>query len=111
MTKFETDLHKSASELRFETRAFIDGKFVDAQSGKTFETINPATGQVLARVAEGDAADIDRAVTAARAAFEKGSWSKMAPRERKKVLLKFADLIEKNLTELAVMETLDCGKP
>jgi gamma-glutamyl-gamma-aminobutyraldehyde dehydrogenase len=111
MTKFETDLHKSASELRFETRAFIDGKFVEAVSGKTFDTINPATGQVLSRVAEGDAADIDRAVTAARAAFEKGAWSKMAPRERKKVLLKFADLIEKNLTELAVMETLDCGKP
>src|SRR5436305_13472961 len=109
MTKFETDLHKSASEIRFETRAFIGGKFVDAQSGKTFETINPATGQVLARVAEGDAADIDLAVAAARRAFEKGSWSKMAPRERKKVLLRLADLIERDLAELAVMETQDSG--
>jgi 4-(gamma-glutamylamino)butanal dehydrogenase len=65
----------------------------------------------LARVAEGDAADIDVAVAAARRAFDKGSWSNLAPRERKKVLLRFADLIEKNLTELAVMETLDSGKP
>jgi len=111
MTIFETDLHKAASELRFETRAFVGGRFVDARSGKTFETINPATGQALARVAECDAADVDLAVEAARAAFEKGSWSKMAPRERKKVLLRFADLIEENLIELAVMETLDSGKP
>lgn len=111
MTQAQTDYHKSAGDLAYETRLFIDGEFVNSRSGKTFDTINPATGQVLARVAEGDAADIDRAVDAARRSFEKGSWSKMAPRERKKVLLKFADLIEKNLTELAVMETLDCGKP
>ncbi len=106
-----TDYHAGARQLKFETRAFIDGKFVNALSGKTFETINPATGKPLAKVAECDAADVDVAVKAARRAFEKGSWANMAPRERKKVLLKFADLIEKNLTELAIMETEDCGKP
>ena len=111
MTRIETDFHKSASKLRFETRAFIDGKFVDAISGKTFDTVNPATGKVIASVAEGDAADIDLAVAAARRAFEDGAWSRMPPRERKKVLLRFADLIEENITELAIMETVDCGKP
>jgi gamma-glutamyl-gamma-aminobutyraldehyde dehydrogenase len=71
----ETDFHKSAKELAFETKAFIDGKFVDAKSGKTFETLNPATGQVLAKVGECDSADVDSAVEAARRAFEAGSWS------------------------------------
>jgi gamma-glutamyl-gamma-aminobutyraldehyde dehydrogenase len=107
----EIDFHQSAEKLSFETNAFIDGKFVPARSGKTFETLNPATGQALASVAECDAADVDVAVEAARRAFEAGSWSGMPPRQRKKVLLRFADLIEQNLTELAVMETLDCGKP
>jgi 4-(gamma-glutamylamino)butanal dehydrogenase len=111
MSRIETDFHKRAKELTFETKAFIDGKFVDAKSGKTFETLNPATGQVLAKVAECDAADVDSAVEAARRAFEAGSWSGMGPRQRKKILLRFADLIEQNLTELAVMETQDCGKP
>ncbi len=111
MTLIDTDFHTSASRIDFETRLFIGGIFVDAQSGKTFETLNPATGKVLTRVAEGDAADIDMAVEAARRAFEKGAWASMAPRERKKVLLRFADLIETNLTELAVMETQDSGKP
>jgi gamma-glutamyl-gamma-aminobutyraldehyde dehydrogenase len=102
---------KIATDASFETRAFIDGAFVDALSGKTFETVNPATGKTLARVAEGDAKDIDRAVKAARRAFERETWSGMGPRDRKKVLLRLADLIERDLTELAVMETLDCGKP
>ncbi len=103
--------HSIASKLAFETKAFIDGKFVSSLSGKTFETGNPATGKVITRVAECDAADVDAAVRAARRAFDSGSWSRMAPRERKKVLLRFAALIERDLTELAVMETLDCGKP
>jgi len=106
-----TDFHQAAKALNFETRAFIDGKYVDAASGKTFATVNPATGQELAQVAACAAEDVDRAVTAARRAFEAGSWSRMAPRERKKILLKFADLIEANLGELALLETLDCGKP
>ena len=111
MTRVDTDFHKSASKLSFETRAFIDGKFVQSKSGKTFETLNPATGKVLANVTEGDAADVDLAVAAARRSFEAGTWSGMPPRQRKKVLLRFADLIEQNLTELALMETQDSGKP
>jgi gamma-glutamyl-gamma-aminobutyraldehyde dehydrogenase len=105
------DFHAAAKKLSYETRAFIDGRFVASRSGKEFETVNPATGQVLAKVAECDGADVDVAVKAARRAFESGKWSRMAPRERKKVLLRLADLIEKNLAELAVMETVDCGKP
>jgi gamma-glutamyl-gamma-aminobutyraldehyde dehydrogenase len=107
----QSDLHAAATELAFETRAFIGGRFVDAASGDTFETINPATGRPLARVAACDAADVDAAATAARTAFEAGAWSRMAPRERKKVLLRLADLMERDLAELALIETLDCGKP
>ena len=105
------NFHDAAAKLRFETRAFIDGKFIQSRSGKSFETLNPVTGKVLAKVTECDSADVDVAVAAARRAFDSGSWSRRAPRERKKVLLKLADLIEKNRDELAVMETLDCGKP
>jgi gamma-glutamyl-gamma-aminobutyraldehyde dehydrogenase len=103
----QQDYRKIAANVTWETQAFIDGKFVDARSGKTFETVNPATGKPLARVAEGDQADIDLAVKAARKAFEGGAWSGMARRDRKKALLRLADLIERDLTELAVMETLD----
>jgi gamma-glutamyl-gamma-aminobutyraldehyde dehydrogenase len=105
------DFHSEAKKLKFETRAFIDGAYADAKSGETFETINPATGKLLANVAAGDAADVDLAVKAARRSFEAGAWSGMPPRERKKVLLRFADLIEKHSAELALIETLDCGKP
>ncbi|PBB89390.1 aldehyde dehydrogenase [Mesorhizobium sp. WSM3864] len=106
-----TDFHAQAKTLKFETRAFIDGAYVAAQSGETFETVNPATGKLLANVAAGGAADVDVAVKAARRSFEAGSWSGLPPRERKKVLLRFADLIEKHSAELALIETLDCGKP
>jgi len=106
-----TDFHQAAKALSFETRAFIDGKYVAAASGKTFATVNPATGCELAQVAACAAEDVERATAAARRVFEAGSWSRMAPRERKKILLKFADLIEANLEQLALLETLDCGKP
>ena len=86
----------------------IDGEWVDAASGKTFDTVNPANGEVLARVAEADKEDVDRAVTAARRAFE--SWSTQKPSKRTKLLLKIADAIEKNVEELAALETLDNGK-
>jgi aldehyde dehydrogenase (NAD+) len=89
----------------------IDGKWADAVSGKTFETLNPATGQVIANVAEGDKADVDKAVKAARRAFEKGAWRKMNARERGRCLYRLADLVEKNADELAMLETLDNGKP
>jgi acyl-CoA reductase-like NAD-dependent aldehyde dehydrogenase len=91
-------------------KMLIDGKWVEAASGKTFDTLDPATGTVLARVAEGDAEDIDRAVRAARRAFDAGPWPRMAPAERQKMLLKVADLIESHGLELAQLETLDNGK-
>jgi acyl-CoA reductase-like NAD-dependent aldehyde dehydrogenase len=89
----------------------IDGKWVEAASGKTFETPNPATGAVLARIAEGDAEDVDRAVRAARRAFDDGAWTRTPPTERERLLLRIADLIEKHADELAQLETLDNGKP
>jgi aldehyde dehydrogenase (NAD+) len=88
----------------------IDGQWQDAASGKRFETRNPATGALLATVAEGDAADIDRAVAAARRAFE-GPWSKVKPYERQALLLRLADLVEANFDELSMLDTLDMGAP
>ena len=90
---------------------FINGQWVDAASGKTFETPNPATGDTLARVAEGDAEDINRAVTAARRAFESGPWSRMTPSERGRIIWRIGDLILEHVTELAQLESLDNGKP
>jgi len=89
----------------------IDGKLVPAVSGKTFETRNPATGELLATVAEGDKADIDLAVAAARKAFDSGVWSGMKPYDRQAILLKFADLVEKHHDEIARLDTLDMGAP
>jgi len=100
-----------ASRLTFRNQAFINGKYLPAASGKTFDCINPATGKAITQISECDKEDVDRAVKAARAAFDKGSWSRMAPSARKKVLMKFAGLIEKHTTELALLETLDMGKP
>jgi len=99
-----------AARMTFRTQAFIDGRFVDAASGKRFASINPATGDVLAEVAEGDAEDIDRAVGAARRSFEDGRWSRMAPGDRKAVLLRLAELIRENLHEMALLDSLDMGK-
>jgi betaine-aldehyde dehydrogenase len=89
---------------------FIDGKFVDAESGKTFNTPNPATGETFAEVAEADKADVDKAVAAARKAFE-GKWSKMSARDRGRLLYKLSQLIEQNTAQLAELETSDNGKP
>src|ERR1700732_4492136 len=91
-------------------RMLINGEWVRAASGKTFESRNPATGDLLATVAEGDAEDISRAVAAARAAFE-GPWSKFKPYERQALLLKIADLVEKHFDELSTLDTLDMGAP
>jgi aldehyde dehydrogenase (NAD+) len=95
----------------FQTRLLIDGKFRDSVSGKTFATINPATEEVIAQVAEGEAADIDLAVKAARKAFERGPWPKMDARDRGRLMNKLADLIEQHIDALAELETLDNGKP
>ena len=93
------------------TKLLINGKWVDAASGKTFPTINPSTGEVITHVAEADAADVDKAVAAARAAFEKGAWRKMSASARGVLMNKLADLIEKHAEELAELESLDNGKP
>src|SRR5271170_3629814 len=91
-------------------RMLIGGEWTEAASGKTFDSINPATGEVLAKVAEGDAEDINRAVAAARKAFE-GPWSKFKPYERQQALLKLADLVERHFDELSSLDTLDMGAP
>ena len=92
-------------------KMLINGEWVDSVSGKTFDTINPSTGEVICKVAEGDKADVDLAVKAARKAFESGPWSKMPPAGRGVLLNKLADAMEKNLPELAALESLDNGKP
>lgn len=93
------------------TQLFIDGKFVNAASGKTFDSVNPRDGSLIAQIAEGDAHDIDRAVAAARTSFESGVWSEMAPLRRKNIILKWAALIRQSAHELALLETMNVGKP
>ena len=92
-------------------KLFIGGQWTEAASGKTFETPNPATGETLANVAEGDAEDINRAVGAAREAFENGPWSRMTPSDRGRLIWKIGDLILEHTEELAQLESLDNGKP
>ncbi|HEV7890244.1 MAG TPA: betaine-aldehyde dehydrogenase [Pyrinomonadaceae bacterium] len=101
---------QSVTETPRRYQLFIDGKWVDAESGKTFVTPNPSTGETLAEVAEADKADIDKAVAAARRAFE-GKWSRMSARDRGRLLYKLAQLIESKSQELAALETADNGKP
>ncbi len=100
-----------ADRITLPMQAFIDGAFVRAASGKTFQTTNPATGRVLTEISACDARDVDIAVAKAKAAFEDGRWHHQSPGQRKAVLLKFADLLEQHAHELAVMESLDSGKP
>lgn len=100
-----------AADLQLQGQAFIQGAFVDALDGATFEAISPIDGRVLAQVASCGAADVDRAVAAARQAFESGVWSELSPRQRKAHLLKLAALIETHQEELALIESLDMGKP
>jgi aldehyde dehydrogenase (NAD+) len=88
----------------------IDGEWVDPVDGKSFETVNPATGDPIATVAEGNSKDIDKAVKAARRALESGPWGRMDAADRGRLLFKLADLVEKNKTELATLESLNCGK-
>uniref|UniRef100_A0A0D9WRP5 Aldehyde dehydrogenase 1 n=1 Tax=Leersia perrieri TaxID=77586 RepID=A0A0D9WRP5_9ORYZ len=97
-------------EIRY-TKLFINGRFVDAVSGKTFETRDPRTGDVIASVAEGDKDDVDLAVKAAREAFDHGKWPRMSGSERGKIISKYADLVEQHAEELAALESLDAGKP
>ena len=103
--------HDRARELSIGGQAFIDGRYTDAASGETFDCLSPIDGRLLARVASTGPADADRAVAAARRAFEQGRWARQPPRERKRVLQRFAELIVTHGDELALLETLDMGKP
>ena len=94
-----------------QTHLFIDGQWIPAQSGKTFDTINPSNEEVLAQVAEGDVADVERAVEAARRAFDEGPWPRLNARERGKIIHRLCDLIDAEIDELAAIESLDNGKP
>jgi len=102
---------KVTSYVAKQRQMLINGKWVNAASGKTFPTYNPATGDVLTQVAEGDREDINRAVDAARAAFDHGPWRKLSPSERGRMIWKLADLVEKHGEEFAQLESLDNGKP
>ncbi|MPL88371.1 NADP/NAD-dependent aldehyde dehydrogenase PuuC [bioreactor metagenome] len=111
MTLTLKDWQARAAALKPDTRLFIDGAFVDAAKGGKFETVNPATGEVVAEVARGTAEDVDRAVASARKAFRSGVWSRMAPSDRMAVMRRFADLIEAHAEDFALLDTLDMGKP
>jgi len=105
---------ESAAEvgrLRLRTQPFIGGEFRDAISGRRYMTENPATGRPIAEVAEGGPADVDAAVAAAPAAFDDGRWSRLNPGDRKRILIRWADLIEANGREIGLIETIDAGKP
>lgn len=104
------DWLRAASAIRFRDRAFIDGNFVPARSGRTFASVNPATDEILAEVSSCDHEDIDFAVAAARRSFDSGEWSRADPGHRKTVLLRLAELLRENLQELALLESLDMGK-
>jgi len=105
------DVVEKRNAIDFKTQAFIDGHYVDATTGKTFESISPVDGKLITNVSECDIDDINKAVKAAREVFEKGSWSRMAPSKRKKILFNFADLMKRNILELGILETLNMGKP
>ena len=102
---------QKARELTIETRLFINGEYSAAADNSVFATIDPAAQQTLAEVARGKKADVDRAVQAARGVFDRGDWSQASPAQRKAVLTKFADLMDTHREELALLETLDTGKP
>ena len=104
-------LRHATGFLGRNAKMLIDGKMVGAASGKTFPVYNPATGTLIANVPEGDKADVDLAVAAARRAFDSGRWSAVSPSERGKLLWRLADLIERDLEELAELESIDNGKP
>lgn len=99
-----------AEKLNLPHKAFIDGAFCASSDGATFPTLNPATGEEIASVAHCSGEDVDRAVKAARRAFNDGSWSRAAPEDRKEVLLRLAELVRENAEDLAVLESLDSGK-
>ncbi|WNW12733.1 aldehyde dehydrogenase [Pseudomonas sp. DTU_2021_1001937_2_SI_NGA_ILE_001] len=105
------DWEQRARDLKIEGRAFIQGQYTAAASGATFDCISPVDGRLLAKVASCDSADAQKAVDSARKVFEAGTWSRMAPAKRKATMLRFAGLLRQHVEELALLETLDMGKP
>ncbi|MDH5277729.1 MAG: aldehyde dehydrogenase family protein, partial [Actinomycetota bacterium] len=110
-TATREDWQTRAASLELRSGAYIGGNVVEAASGATFENYSPTTGEVLNVVSSSDSADVDRAVAAARAAFEKGEWAHATPTDRKEVLVRLSHLIRDNAEELALLDTLDMGKP
>jgi gamma-glutamyl-gamma-aminobutyraldehyde dehydrogenase len=106
-----SDWNDMAAKLSIEGRAFIDGEYCAARSGRTFDCVSPIDGKVLARIADSGEAEVERAVAAARRAFEQRVWAGCNPRARKAVLLRWAALMRAHRDELALLETLDVGKP
>ena len=104
-------IRAAQARIGFPTQAFIDGRSCPSASGETFACVNPANGTKLADVASCDVEDVNRAVASARKAFEDGRWSRLRPADRKKVLLRFVDLVERGSAELAILDTLNAGKP
>lgn len=104
-------IQAAIAKLSFRTQAFIDGKFVPSSSGLTYDSINPANGRTIAKIASCEIDDVNRAVKIARKTFESGVWSRMTPAERKAILLKFVELLETNAMEIALLDSLDAGKP
>lgn len=110
MTALASAPRSTVQGKSWQTKLLIDGQWVDPVDGKSFETYNPATGEVIAVVAEGNAKDIDKAVQAARRALESGPWSRMDAADRGRLLFKLADLVEREKEQLAQLESLNCGK-
>jgi 4-guanidinobutyraldehyde dehydrogenase/NAD-dependent aldehyde dehydrogenase len=110
-TQDDQDWRARADRLSIRSQAFVDGRYVDAHDGSTFDCVSPIDGRTLARVASCDSADVDTAVAAARRSFERRVWAGRAPAERKRVLRRYAELIREHAEELALLETLDMGKP
>ena len=111
MARTHAEWQAFASTLTIEGRAFIDGQYVAAADGRTFDCINPANGQHLASISWAGAPEVEQAVKAARRAFDSGKWSELAPLARGRILKRFAALIREHGDELALLETLDAGKP
>ena len=100
-----------ALELKPQSQLFIDGKFVDAASGKTFENFSPSDGHLICNVASGDIEDINRAVASAKKAYDSGIWREMNPRDKKAIMLRWAQLLGEHKEELALLEAIDTGRP
>ncbi|MBW3504959.1 aldehyde dehydrogenase [Pseudomonas sp. NKUCC02_KPG] len=110
-TLTRADWEQRAQELKIEGRAYINGEYTDAVSNETFECLSPVDGRLLGKIASCDSADAQRAVDNARQTFESGVWSRLAPAKRKATMIRFAGLLKQNAEELALLETLDMGKP